>query len=103
MAKRMNVSCIPFTVPTSQEGKASTRVTCSMSSARRRVPCSAETDKRRGYAHPGIAACVPWLSQDSRITRLVTLQSTVLRSPSMATPPLYNFTSCPLEVPGHGP
>lgn len=47
--KRMTISCIPFTVPTSQEGKTSTRVTCSMSRARRRVPCSAETDKRRGY------------------------------------------------------
>lgn len=51
MAKRMDISCLPFTVPTSRVRKTSTSQSlCSVSGTRRRVPCSAEMDKIGRYA-----------------------------------------------------
>lgn len=60
MAKRMDISCILVTVPTSLEGKTSTSESlCSVSGTRRRVPCSVETDKIGGYACLDAAAFTP--------------------------------------------
>lgn len=60
MAKRMDISCILFTVPTSLEGKTSTSESlCGVSSTRRRVPCSVEMDKTGRYACLNAAAFTP--------------------------------------------
>lgn len=46
MAKRMDISCLLFTVPTSLERKTSaSQSLCSVSSTRRRVPCSVGMEK----------------------------------------------------------
>lgn len=106
MAKRMDISCILFTVPTSLEGKTSTsEPLCRASSTRRRVPCSVEMDKTGRYACLDTAALTPRPGFRVNVQRgawsFCQAQSSVRSWPVDPAPPQFCLPS--LEEPSHKP
>lgn len=106
MAKRMDISCILFTVPTSLEGKTSTsEPLCRASSTRRRVPCSVEMDKTGRYACLDTAALTPRPGFRVNVRHgawsFRQAQSSVRSWPVDPAPPQFCLPS--LEEPSHKP
>lgn len=109
MAKRMDISCLLFTVPTSLERETSASQSLHrVSGTRRRVPCSAEMDKMRRYTcldgaifrpQPTLRANLGCRAGSVCKAPGQSAKHRVRGYPGLGAPPLHGLPDCPPPTP----